>query len=345
MGHILELKSVDKFYGTNHVVKNLNLNVFDGEFLTILGPSGCGKTTTLRMIGGFEIPSHGSIILNDKDITKLPPYKREVNTVFQNYALFPNMTVAQNIAFGLKQKKWDKSRIAKKVDEVLEMVRMEIFKQRKPMELSGGQQQRVAIARAVANDPKILLLDEPLGALDLKLRKEMQSELKTLHNDLKKTFVYVTHDQEEALTMSDRIAVMNAGVVEQISSSEELYYQPKTKFIADFIGEANVIKAKVTTKDKVSIGGQSLELKMDNVISGNEVDLFIRPEHIILNTSSGKIQGKVQEIIFVGTVRKYKIGIDGGITIVATETTLKPSLYTPDQLVYMDWDSDKVSVF
>ncbi|HRH60606.1 MAG TPA: ATP-binding cassette domain-containing protein, partial [Chitinophagaceae bacterium] len=227
---ILRLENIDKYYGSNHVVKSLSLDVADSEFLTILGPSGCGKTTTLRMIAGFETLDKGNIFLNGVNVTHVPPYRRNVNTVFQNYALFPNMTVSENVAFGLQQKKMDKASIASKVNEMLNMAQMQAFAKRKPAELSGGQQQRVAIARAVANNPLVLLLDEPLGALDLKLRKQMQFELKSLQQQLNYTFIYVTHDQEEALTMSDRIAVMHEGVIEQLGTPTEIYNHPATEF-------------------------------------------------------------------------------------------------------------------
>ena len=345
---ILDIKNINKYYGTNHVVKNLNLSVADGEFLTILGPSGCGKTTTLRMIGGFELPNNGSIALRGNDITTLPPYQRNVNTVFQNYALFPNMTVAENIAFGLEQKKKTRAEIKQKVGEALEMVRMEGFGLRKPQELSGGQQQRIAIARAVANDPDILLLDEPLGALDLKLRKQMQIELKTLNRELKKTFVYVTHDQEEALVMSDRIAVMNAGVLEQLSDANELYYHPRTKFVADFIGEANIIKGKISNQT-IECQGFSIPYGKNNDFSeGQSIELFVRPETLSLSaTQQGNfsIEGRVIELLFVGSFRKYRIALPNQQEIISNETTLSTSIFPPNEKVYINWDMEKTSIF
>ena len=233
----ISVNQVNKYYGDNHIVKDLNLQVYKGEFLTLLGPSGCGKTTTLRMIAGFEHPTTGEILLNNESIANKPPYKRDVNTVFQNYALFPHMTVRENIGYGLKMKKIPKAEITERVNEVLRLVQMENFADRKPRQLSGGQQQRVAIGRAIVNNPRVLLLDEPLGALDLKLRKQMQFELKHLQQRLGITFIYVTHDQEEALTMSDRICVMNNGCIEQIDVPKVIYNEPKTRFVADFIGE------------------------------------------------------------------------------------------------------------
>ncbi len=238
--NIIELKGIKKGFDGETVVENIDLTVKRGEFVTILGPSGCGKTTTLRMIAGFEIPDEGEILLDGKDISSLPPYMRSVNTVFQRYALFPHLNVYDNIAFGLKLKKMDKDEIVAKVKHVLDVVDMEDFEKRKVSTLSGGQQQRIAIARAIVNEPEILLLDEPLGALDLKMRKEMQIELKAMHEELGMTFIYVTHDQEEALTMSDKIVVMANGHIKQIGTPEEIYNEPADAFVADFIGESNI---------------------------------------------------------------------------------------------------------
>lgn len=314
----LELKGINKSYGNSLIVNNLDLQIQDGEFLTILGPSGCGKTTTLRMIAGFETPDNGQVLLNNQDITQLPPYKRNVNTVFQNYALFPHLNVADNIAFGLHQKKLSKSDTNKRVDEMLELVQMEAFKTRKPFEMSGGQQQRVAIARAIAPDPEILLLDEPLGALDLKLRKQMQFELKQLHKDLNKTFVYVTHDQEEALTMSDRIAVMNQGIIEQLSDSQTLYNQPSTKFVAGFIGEANLISIKIENQKSFSFEDKTFDFEHSN--KEKEGVLFIRPENVSFDSVTKiALQVTIVDIIFVGNHRKYKLVTTSGQGIIKTE--------------------------
>jgi spermidine/putrescine transport system ATP-binding protein len=314
----LELKGINKSYGKTLIVNNLDLQIQDGEFLTILGPSGCGKTTTLRMIAGFETPDNGQVLLNNHDITQLPPYKRNVNTVFQNYALFPHLNVAENIAFGLHQKKLSKSDTNKRVDEMLELVQMEAFKTRKPFEMSGGQQQRVAIARAIAPDPEILLLDEPLGALDLKLRKQMQFELKQLHKDLNKTFVYVTHDQEEALTMSDRIAVMNQGIIEQLSDSQTLYNLPKTKFVAGFIGEANLIAVKTENQKTFSFEDKIIEFEHKN--DQKQGVLFIRPENVSFDViSQMALKTTIEDIIFVGNHRKYKLVTASGQKIIKTE--------------------------
>jgi len=314
----LELKAINKSFGSSHIVNNLDLQIRDGEFLTILGPSGCGKTTTLRMIAGFEMPDSGQVLLNKQDITNLPPYKRNVNTVFQNYALFPHLNVEKNIAFGLHQKKMSKLEINKRVDEMLELVQMEAFKTRKPFEMSGGQQQRVAIARAIAPDPEILLLDEPLGALDLKLRKQMQFELKQLHKDLNKTFVYVTHDQEEALTMSDRIAVMNQGIIEQLSDSQTLYNYPKTKFVAGFIGEANLIPVKTENTSSFTFEDKTFDL--NHQIGSASAVLFIRPENVSFDSvTSIALTVTIEDVIFVGNHRKYKLVTASGQKIIKTE--------------------------
>lgn len=313
---ILRLENIDKFYGNNHVVKNLNLDVADSEFLTVLGPSGCGKTTTLRMVAGFEIPDKGAVYLSGTDVTQLPPYKRNVNTVFQNYALFPNMTVEENVAYGLQQKKKTKDEIRKRVDEMLDMVQMQKFAKRKPAELSGGQQQRVAIARAVANDPDILLLDEPLGALDLKLRKQMQFELKSLQQQLNYTFIYVTHDQEEALTMSDRIAVMNEGIIEQLGTPVEIYNHPATEFVAGFIGDINKLRATVSGAGTLNCYDNIITADTKNIHSGKEVKFFIRPEDITLNNAEG-IKGKIVQSVFAGTHTKFEIKTSDNNLIVA----------------------------
>ena len=314
----LELKAINKSFGSAHIVNNLDLKINDGEFLTILGPSGCGKTTTLRMIAGFEIPDSGQVLLNDQDITNLPPHKRNVNTIFQNYALFPHLNVEENVAFGLQQMKMSKMEINKRVDEMLELVQMQAFKTRKPFEMSGGQQQRVAIARAIAPDPEILLLDEPLGALDLKLRKQMQFELKQLHKDLNKTFVYVTHDQEEALTMSDRIAVMNRGVIEQLSDSKTLYNHPETKFVAGFIGEANLIPVKIENKSSFTFEDKTFDFEHQN--DHKEAVLFIRPENVSFDSETDiALTATIEDVIFVGNHRKYKLVTASGQKIIKTE--------------------------
>ncbi len=250
--NIIELKNIKKCYEDNFVaVEDFNLEVKKGEFVTFLGPSGCGKTTTLRMIAGFDIPTEGQILLNGEDISKLPPNKRPINTVFQRYALFPHLNIFDNVAFGLKlNRSLSKKEIKEKVSHALEIVDLEGFEKRSVATLSGGQQQRIAIARAIVNEPEILLLDEPLGALDLKMRKEMQIELKSMHDALGITFIYVTHDQEEALTMSDKVVVMSDGAIQQIGTPEEIYNEPNTVFVADFIGDSNIFNGKMTGKKR-----------------------------------------------------------------------------------------------
>ena len=251
---IVSLKNVEKWFGENHVVKNMNLEIQEGEFLTLLGPSGCGKTTTLRMIAGFEDASSGTIEVQGVRVEEMEPFQRDVNTVFQNYSLFPHMTVFENVAYGPSIKKVPKEQIKKSVSEMLELVQMSGYESRKPDELSGGQKQRVAIARALINQPRVLLLDEPLGALDMKLRRQMQIELKRLQKKLGITFVYVTHDQEEAMTMSDRIAVMSDGLILQIDNPVEIYEKPKSRFVADFIGESNIFDGKMYSPCRMQAG-------------------------------------------------------------------------------------------
>lgn len=299
--NIIEIKNVSKTYGDNTVLKNLSLNIRKNEFLTLLGPSGCGKTTTLKILAGFESGDSGKVLFNGEDISNLPPYKRQLNTVFQKYALFPHMNVYENIAFGLKIKKVSKNEIAKKVSEMLKLVALEGFEKRAIDSLSGGQQQRVAIARALVNEPKVLLLDEPLGALDLKLRKEMQSELKRIQQRLGITFIFVTHDQEEALTMSDTIVVMNKGVIQQMGSPEDIYNEPANAFVADFIGESNIVNGTMLEDLKVEFCDHVFTC-VDKGFNTNEaVDVVIRPEDIeITSPENGMITGKVNSVKFKG---------------------------------------------
>ena len=299
--NIIEIKNVSKTYGDNTVLKNLSLNIRKNEFLTLLGPSGCGKTTTLKILAGFESGDSGKVLFNGEDISNLPPYKRQLNTVFQKYALFPHMNVYENIAFGLKIKKVSKNEIDKKVSEMLKLVALEGFEKRSIDSLSGGQQQRVAIARALVNEPKVLLLDEPLGALDLKLRKEMQSELKRIQQRLGITFIFVTHDQEEALTMSDTIVVMNKGIIQQMGSPEDIYNEPANAFVADFIGESNIVDGIMLEDLKVEFCNHVFTC-VDKGFNSNEVvDVVIRPEDIeIISPEKGMITGKVNSVKFKG---------------------------------------------
>lgn len=318
---IIRLMNINKSYGTNHIVKDLTLEVFKGEFLTLLGPSGCGKTTTLRMIGGFEEPNSGQVFINEIDVTNIPPNKRDVNTVFQNYALFPHMTVNENIEYGMRMKNIKKNERLDRVNKILKMVQMESFATRKPKEMSGGQQQRIAVARAIVNNPSVLLLDEPLGALDLKLRKEMQLELKHLQKSLGMTFIYVTHDQEEALTMSDRIAVMNDGRIDQLDTPETIYNNPKTVFIADFIGETNLLKGKVCSLQGEDAIIELFGHKFKTIRNGNfkleeSINVSIRPENLILSNENSYYKGVVKEILFAGSVRKLVVEIHRGEEVV-----------------------------
>lgn len=311
MGSIVEMEGVNKIYGKNHVVRDLNLTVEEGEFLTLLGSSGCGKTTTLRMIAGFEEPTTGSIRVEGESIEEKEPFERNVNTVFQSYALFPHKTIYDNIAYGLKMKKVPKDEIRKRVLEMMELVQLGGFEKRYPSQLSGGQKQRVAIARALINRPRVLLLDEPLGALDLKLRKQMQLELKRLQKKLNITFIYVTHDQEEALTMSDRIAVMHDGVIDQLDTPTEIYEHPKTKFVATFIGETNTFDGCVTKAE-----GADRTVTLENgIVQGMGEDfslhefitVSVRPEK--MKFSSTPVEGftlcaSVKDYVYVGSVVK-----------------------------------------
>ena len=298
--NIIELRHISKVYSDNgfKAVDDFNLEVKRGEFVTFLGPSGCGKTTTLRMIAGFEMPTSGEILLNGEDISQLPANKRPINTVFQRYALFPHMNIYDNIAFGLKLKKLPKEEIRKKVKRVLDIVDLEGFENRKISTLSGGQQQRIAIARALVNEPEILMLDEPLGALDLKMRQEMQIELKHMHDELGITFIYVTHDQEEALTMSDKIVVLSEGRIQQIGTPEDIYNEPQNAFVADFIGESNIFKGIMTGHMKVRFCGGEF-IGMDDVPEGTLVDVVVRPEDVIITKpEDGIIEGEVVSVIF-----------------------------------------------
>ena len=308
---IVEIKDVNKLYGTNHIVKDLNLTVYEGEFLTLLGSSGCGKTTTLRMIAGFEEQSSGSILVQGENIENKAPFERDVNTVFQSYALFPHMSVYDNVAYGLKIKKVKKNEIKKRVMDMLDLVQLGGFEKRFPSNLSGGQKQRVAIARALINKPKVLLLDEPLGALDLKLRKQMQLELKRLQKKLNITFIYVTHDQEEALSMSDRVAIMHEGVLEQVDIPYNIYENPKTKFVATFIGETNLFEGyvKEINDNEVSVVIESGIIKgKGSDFSLNEmIAVSVRPERMKYSLEPVEgftIEAKVKEQVYVGATLK-----------------------------------------
>jgi spermidine/putrescine transport system ATP-binding protein len=347
---IVSMMNVEKMYGENHVVKNMNLNIAEGEFLTLLGPSGCGKTTTLRMISGFEMLTSGTIKVQGESVEKKEPYQRDVNTVFQNYALFPNMNVFDNVAYGLRVKKIKKNEIKNRVNETLKMVQLEGFEKRHITQMSGGQKQRVAIARAIINQPKVLLLDEPLGALDLKLRKQMQIELKRLQKKLGITFIYVTHDQEEALTMSDRIAVINEGKIEQLDAPDEIYRHPKTKFVANFIGETNLLDAVVLEVDgnEAKIGTEvgKAVVSFDSKLMLEEEDgiaVSIRPENMKFSRTEVEgftIKGVVKEQIFVGNLIKMMILLNDGTEIKINRLD-EGELADIGEMVYLYWDLAK----
>ncbi len=309
--YLIELKNVYKTFDDTQVLENINLGLCQNEFLTLLGPSGCGKSTILRIIAGFENPSSGEVLFEGKDLLSVPPYKRKVNTVFQKYALFPHMDVYENIAFGLRINKTDNKTVDYKVKKVLEMVNLSGFERRNIHQLSGGQQQRVAIARAIVNEPSVLLLDEPLAALDLKLRKGMQLELKNMQRELGITFVYVTHDQEEALTMSDSIVVMKGGTIQQIGKPDDIYNEPKNAYVADFIGQSNIIDGIMKKDCLVNIKHVDFECVDKGFDTDENVDVVIRPEDIyLLEPGVGKIAGVVKSVIFKGV--HYEMVVDTG---------------------------------
>jgi len=311
----VRLRGVSKLFGAVRAVDSLDLDVEHGEFFSMLGPSGSGKTTTLRMIAGFELPTEGTVQLEGVDVSRLPPYERDVNTVFQDYALFPHMTVGDNVAYGLMVRKVPKQERRQRVAEVLQMVRLEGYEDRKPSQLSGGQRQRVALARALVNRPRVLLLDEPLGALDLKLREEMQIELKTIQREVGITFIFVTHDQDEALTMSDRIAVFNEGRVEQIGTPAEIYERPATAFVAGFVGTSNVLEGEVARS-----------------ITGEAGTFTVRPEKIRMEdrgatASDGECaaDGTVEDVVYLGVVTRYIVRLEAGPRLVVVQQNLATS--------------------
>ena len=339
--NIIELRHISKVYSDNgfKAVDDFNLEVKRGEFVTFLGPSGCGKTTTLRMIAGFEMPTSGEILLNGEDISQLPANKRPINTVFQRYALFPHMNIYDNIAFGLKLKKLPKEEIRKKVKRVLDIVDLEGFENRKISTLSGGQQQRIAIARALVNEPEILMLDEPLGALDLKMRQEMQIELKHMHDELGITFIYVTHDQEEALTMSDKIVVLSEGRIQQIGTPEDIYNEPQNAFVADFIGESNIFEGIMTGHMKVRFCGGEF-IGMDDVPEGTLVDVVVRPEDVIITKpEDGIIEGEVVSVIFKGM--HYEVTVESGKYEMVIRTT---KCYSVGERIGMKLEPDGIHI-
>ena len=319
--HLIDLKGVSKEFDGTRVLSNIDLYVRKKEFVTLLGPSGCGKTTTLRIIGGFEYPTEGTVFFEGRDITDLPPYKRRVNTVFQKYALFPHLNVQENIAFGLKIAKVPRDEIKKRVDRMLDLVNLSGYGKRSVDQLSGGQQQRIAIARALVNQPEVLLLDEPLGALDLKLRKEMQLELKSMQQRLGITFIYVTHDQEEALTMSDTVVVMRDGHILQIGDPKRIYDEPVNAFVADFIGESNILRGTMVRDELVHFSGNDFPCVDSGFGENAPVDVVVRPEDIMLvGEDIGQISGVVKSVLFKGV--HYEMMIDTGETIFKVHSTV-----------------------
>jgi len=308
---LIELQGITKSYDGQVILDDLNLDIYENSFVTLLGPSGCGKTTTLRIIGGFETPDKGIVKFEGRDITNVPPYKRALNTVFQKYALFPHMDIEENIAFGLKIKNKSRQYIKDKIQYALKLVNLQGYEKRMPDSLSGGQQQRIAIARAIVNEPKVLLLDEPLGALDLKLRQDMQYELIRMKKELGITFVYVTHDQEEALTMSDHIVVMNKGYIQQQGSPEKIYNEPENAFVADFIGESNIISATFIKDEVVEILGKRFACVDKGFGVNRPIDVVIRPEDVdLLPEGQGTLDGVVSHMIFKGV--HYEMEVQAG---------------------------------
>lgn len=333
----IQFDDVSRHFGDVKAVDHANLEIGDGEFFSMLGPSGSGKTTCLRMIAGFDRPTSGSIFLYGQDVSDLPPYERDVNTVFQDYALFPHMTIEENIAYGLMVKGVPKAERYKRVDEMLELVRLPGFGYRKPAQLSGGQRQRVALARALINHPKVLLLDEPLGALDLKLRQQMQVELKSIQKRVGITFIFVTHDQEEALTMSDRIAVFNEGRIQQVGTPSQIYERPASAFVAGFVGTSNLVSGEVARR-----------------ITGSPEMFSIRPEKIHLDTNNGEpdkdmlcIDGVVRDVVYLGLFTRYLVEIEGGSDLVVVEQNLKTTsmdvLAAKGQKVRLHWHKDHIN--
>jgi spermidine/putrescine transport system ATP-binding protein len=351
---VIEIDDVSKAFGDFVAVDHADFAIRSGEFFSMLGPSGCGKTTTLRMIAGFETPTSGAIRLEGQDVSKVPPHKRDVNTVFQQYALFPHMTVWDNVAYGPRARKVAKAEVARRVDELLGVVRLGEYAKRRPSQLSGGQQQRVALARALVNYPKALLLDEPLGALDLKLRQSMQLELKRIQREVGITFIFVTHDQEEALTMSDRIAVMNLGRVEQIGSPREIYDNPATVFVAGFIGQANLWPARVVTSPSgglatVEVAGRTMALANPHALgAGAAATLMVRPERLHVEAESSDpdrwtVEATVTSLVFQGPVVRYELRLPDGTEAVAHVPARRVGLPIPGDRVHASW-SDEAGV-
>jgi spermidine/putrescine transport system ATP-binding protein len=350
---VVRFEGVSKSFGRTQAVKELDLAISAGQFVTLLGPSGCGKSTSLRMLGGFEMPSAGRILLGDRDVTRLPPHRREVNMVFQDYALFPHMTVAENVAFGLELKGMARPAIMRRVQDLLGLVQLEGMGERTPDQLSGGQRQRVALIRALAPDPKVLLLDEPLGALDAKLRSQMQIELKAIQERTGKTFLFVTHDQEEALTMSDRVIVMNEGRIEQDGPPEELYQRPASRFVATFIGETNLLDCTVRGRDGVDLildwGRVPLRARANAVCpaAGARIEVALRPESLVCSpvepTTPNRVRATVGQRVFKGSRTMLVLEVEGAG---ALQASLDPwALEGLGQApVWVGWEADRMAM-
>ncbi len=344
---VITLSGINVDFGREPILHNFSLEIGDKEFVTLLGPSGCGKTTTLRVIGGFIIPKSGKVTFDGQDITELPPYKRNVNTVFQRYALFPHLDVYENVAFGLRVKKLSESEIKDRVKPMLEMVGLKGFEGRATDKLSGGQQQRVAIARALVNHPRVLLLDEPLGALDLKLRKEMQIELKRIQQSLAITFIYVTHDQEEALTMSDRVVVMKDGLIQQSGTPQDIYNEPVNSFVADFIGESNIITGFMPKDYVVEFGGATFDC-VDKGYGRKPVQVVVRPEDIdVVPVVQGKLSGLVKNVVFKGVHYEIEVEQAGYNWIIHSTQSQKPGEMIgidigPEEIHIMEYEEREI---
>jgi spermidine/putrescine transport system ATP-binding protein len=342
----IRLEGVTKRFDDVVAVDNLTLDVPHGAFFALLGPSGCGKTTTLRMIGGFEEPTDGTIFLGDRDVTGLPPYRRDVNTVFQSYALFPHLSIYENVAFGLRRRGVGGNDLRQQVTRILELVQLAGFEKRKPRQLSGGQQQRVALARALVNSPRVLLLDEPLGALDLKLRKEMQLFIKALQHDLGITFIHVTHDQEEAMTMADSIAVMNKGHIEQLGSPDQLYEQPATPFVARFLGVSNLLEGEAQGDGTVKLSDGTVVRAPASAGRNGPVAVGIRPEKIRLGTGEeNSLTGEVRESAYIGVSTQYIVATSHGpITVYVQNTNTRASAANAGDRVTLSWSPEATFV-
>jgi spermidine/putrescine transport system ATP-binding protein len=342
----VRLERVTKRFDDVVAVDDISLEIAHGSFFALLGPSGCGKTTTLRMIGGFEDPTEGVVYLGDHDVTHLPSYKRDVNTVFQSYALFPHLSVFENVAFGLKRKGLKGDTVRGRVQEILRIVGLQGFENRKPRQLSGGQQQRVALARALVNRPRVLLLDEPLGALDLKLRKQMQLELKAIQHDVQVTFIHVTHDQEEAMTMADTIAVMNAGRIEQLGSPDDLYERPQTAFVAGFLGVSNLLRGTVAGEDSVNVDGTEIQVPRETLAGRTgAVSVGIRPEKIRLGEGDlNSLSGTVVERAYIGVSTEYIVKTPAGRMTVFVQNAGRAPVLSEGDPATLSWSPEATFV-